>query len=100
MISCRHSIFFICEKAYQTSLNTFKTIQTLSKLAGQGKPSSGGGMLDLVGSLMKHAGKESNPAGDDTVIEPLLDTAIELLGGDKNNGIKDIVKPIINNLIA
>ena len=86
----------------KTSLNTLKTIQTLSKLAGQGKTSSGGGMLDLVGSLMKTSGKENDSAGAgaDTVIEPLLDTAIEWLGGDKNNGIKDIVKPIINNLIT
>merc|ERR1712241_380075 len=77
----------------RSSLNTLKTIQTLSKLAGQGKTSSGGGMLDLMGSLVKQSGKE-NPAGAGTVIEPLLDTAIEWLGGDKNNGIKSIVKPI------
>ena len=90
----------------KTSMDTLKTMQTLSKLAGydQKKTGGGGGVMDLVGSLLQSSGPQKaggkSGTGIDPLIDPLLDTAVSWLGGGKNSGIKNIVKPLIENLLT
>ena len=83
-----------------SSLDILKTMQTMSKLAGYDQKNSGSVVMDLMGSLVKGSGQKKGGRKSDSVIDPLLDTAIEWMGGGKNNGIKNFVKPFIQNMLS
>ena len=73
----------------KTSVDTLKTMQSLSKLAGYDKNSSGGSVLDHVGSLIKTSGTQKGGKETDAVIDPLLDTAIAWMGdGGRTAGLR------------
>ena len=83
-----------------SSLDILKTMQTMSKLAGYDQKNSGSVVMDLVGSLMKDSDQKKGGRKSDSVLDPLLDTAIEWMGGGENTGIKNIVKPFIQNMLS
>ena len=91
----------------KTGLNTLNTIQTMSKVFGGNDAGDGGNnvMMNLVGSLLTggeggKGTKSKKGAIAKNPLDPLVDSAFDLLGGEEaTGGLRRFAKPFLKNLI-
>ena len=89
----------------KAGLNTLNTIQTMSKVFEGSSDGAGGGknvVVDLVGSLLTNQGaKGKKPMRGKNALDPLVDSAFDLLGGeDATGGLRRYAKPFLKTMFS
>ena len=89
----------------KAGLNTLNTIQTMSKVFEGSSDGAGGGknvVVDLVGSLLtNHGTKGKKQTRGKSALDPLVDSAFDLLGGeDATGGLRRYAKPFLKTMFS
>ena len=90
------------EKNNNLIKGSIDALKMFSKLGSNSKDDSLGSVMNLVGSMLSPSNERKKDGGNNkNGMDPFIDLAFNMMGVDDNKkGIKNLIKPVINNFLS